>query len=98
MQVNLKSLRLLFALPGCCGLGVARGFSGWVLGVLGPLVAAASAGSMLRSLGSFGWFLICTALRWGAGSVAWGIVALQGFSLKEFFETEQSATYCSLVF
>lgn len=69
--------------------------SGWVLG---PVVAVASAGSGLRSLGSFGRCLVCAARRWGGGSVAWGIFGLQGFPLGSSLETEQSATYCSLVF
>ena len=74
---------LPFSLPGCCGLGVARGgASGWVLG---PALAAASAGSGFLLLGSLGRCLACAARRWGGGSVAWGIFGLQGFSLREFF-------------
>ena len=51
-----------------------------------PVVAVASAGSGLRSLGSYGWCRVCAARRWGGGSAVWGIFGLQGFSLREFFE------------
>ena len=61
-------------------------------------VAVASTGSGLRSLGSFGRCLVCAARRWGGGSVVWGIFGLQGFPLGSSLKTEQSATYCSLVF
>ena len=71
------------------------GLSGWALG---PVVAAASAGSGLRSLGSFRRCLVCAAWWWGGGSAAWGIVGLRAFPPREFLETEQSAINCSLVF
>ena len=48
-------------------------------------MAVASAGSGLRSPGSFGRCQVCAARWWGGGSVVWGIFGLQGF-LREFFE------------
>ena len=61
------------------------GGGGFLGGVLGPALAAASAGSGFRSLGSLGRYLACAARRWGGGSVAWGIFGLQGFPLESFF-------------
>ena len=58
---------------GLCGL------------VLEHVVAVASAGPGLRSLGSFGRCQVCAARWGGGGSVVWGIFGLQGF-LREFFE------------
>ena len=62
-----------------------------------PVVAVASAGSGLRSPGSFGRCQVCAARWWGGGSVVWGIFGLQGFPLGNSLKTERSATYCSLV-
>ena len=81
------------------GLLLAGCRSGELSGLVrGPVVAVASAGSGLRSLGSFGRCLVCAARRWGGGSVVWGIFGLQSFPLGSSLKTEQSATYCSLVF
>ena len=81
------------------GLLLAGCRSGELSGLVqGPVVAVASAGSGLRSLGSFGWCLVCAARWWGGGSVVWGIFGLQGFPLGSSLKTEQSVTYCSLVF
>ena len=52
--------------------------------VVFPVVAVASAGSGLRSPGSFVRCQVCAARWWGGGSVVWGIFGLQGF-LREFF-------------
>ena len=86
---------------GCCfiaGLLRAGRRSGELSGLVqDPVVAVASAGSWLRSLGSFGRCQVCAARRWGGGSAVWGIFGLQGFPLGSSLKTERSATYCSLV-
>ena len=63
--------------------------AGWGLK---PAVVVASVRSGLRTLGSFGWCLVCGARWWISDSVACSIFGLKGFPLGSSLKTEGSAT------